>query len=155
MRKIFIVLLALAVGGFLIVQPALAQMQTVDRASKIIGQTAKDQQGRDVGKIEDVVTNREGNRVYLILSGEKLGKSNEYIPIPWQAANPRLEKGAVTLSLTEQRLRSAPAFKETEWSQFSQVEPKTNSYFGAAAPGGKPAMPSQQQKMTPSQKGAK
>jgi hypothetical protein len=155
MRKTFIVLLALLVSSFLIVQPALAQqqgqMQNAERLSQIIGQMAKDQQGQDLGKIEDVITDMQGRTLYLVLSGDKMGKSNEMIPVPWQAANPRVEKGAVMLSLNQQKLRNAPTFKKNEWSQFNQLQPKTNTYFGAAGP----AMPSQQQKMMPGQKGAK
>jgi hypothetical protein len=156
MRKIFMVmLLTLLVGSFL-TTTALAQqqgqMQNAERMSQIIGQTAKDQQGQDLGKIEDVITDMQGRTLYLVLSGDKMGKKDEMIPVPWQAANPRIEKGAVMLNLSQQKLKNAPTFKQNQWSQFDQLQPKTNSYFGAAA------MPSQQrnqQKMTPGQKGVK
>jgi len=167
-----LLLLALLVGSFL-TTTALAQqqgqLQNAERMSKIIGQTAKDQQGQELGEIEDVVVDRQGRSIYLILSGDKVGKSNQFIPIPWQAASPRVQKDAITLNLNQQRLQNAPAFPQDNWGQFNQLEQRVNSYFGAAgagaagmpanksgqaAPGQQKMIPNQQ-KTTPGQKGTR
>jgi sporulation protein YlmC with PRC-barrel domain len=150
MRKLFIVLvLTLALCSFLTVQAVAAgqaqktpagaqtgaqagQLQNADRLSQFMGKSVQDQQGQKIGTIEDVVVDKQGRVTYLILSGSDLGKRDQLIPVPWRAANPQIQKGAVTISLNRLKLQNAPGFAKNDWSQFNQMEQRVNSYYGQA-----------------------
>ena len=163
-KTLMLVLLAVLVGA--LAAPAIAQqqkqqqgqLQNAERLSQVIGKTARTQQGQELGKVEDIISDRQGRNLYLILSGDKVGKSNEYIPVPWQAAQPQIRQDQLTLNIEQQRLQNAPSFPQDNWGQFNQVEQRVNSYFGAAGAGqqqGQQQRTPNQQKMTPGQKGAK
>jgi sporulation protein YlmC with PRC-barrel domain len=146
MKKLFLILsLTIAIGAFLTIQAVAAeqaqsqkgQMQNAERISQLIDKNVKTSQGQDLGDVKDVIVDRQGRSIYLVLSGDKLGKEKQYIPIPWKAASPQLQDKTVIINMTQQQLKGAPGFSEDNWAQFSQIEPQVNSYYGEAGAAGK------------------
>jgi sporulation protein YlmC with PRC-barrel domain len=159
MKKLLTVLLvALVVGSFMTGevmaqaqqgrQAQQGQLQNMFRLSQLKDMNVKTQQGQDIGSVEDIVIDKQGQNAYLILSGDKLGKENQLIPVPVRAANPQIQQNNLVISVSQQQLRDAPGFQEDNWAQFSQIQQRVNTYYGAQ-PGAQPGqMKQNQQKQT-------
>ena len=157
MKKLFLIALAVLVIGGVMTAPAIAQMgqqqqqqrqataPQIDRVSELMGKNAVSLQGEMLGKIDDLVVGRNGNISYIILSGDQLGKRNQLIPIPWQAANPQMRQNRVVLNTNKQMLQNAPGFQKNNWSQLDQMEQQVYSYYGAQRGMRQQQMPMQQQ----------
>ncbi len=93
------------------------------RASKIIGAEVKDQQGKEVGKIKDLLVDSQDSRVIMFAVLDP-SRSLEFghdrlIAIPFTALS-RSGRGRVyTLSVTRDQLAKAPSFNEDHWPNLS------------------------------------
>jgi sporulation protein YlmC with PRC-barrel domain len=95
------------------------QNQKTFRASQLIGKTAKDSQGQDVGKLNDIVINPQNNEIFGVVD---LG-DNRYAPVPWQLFQvTRDNSGSQQLSLssTKDNLKAAPTVSKDQFSNLSQ-----------------------------------
>jgi sporulation protein YlmC with PRC-barrel domain len=116
--------------------PAETQTKHIHRTSEFIGQGVKDQQGEEIGEINDVVFDKEGNISYMILSKE--GEEgvldvvdSELIPIPWQEDKISIQEDNVVLSIDQQKIDEAPSFSSEEWENFKKQEfrEKIHGYY--------------------------
>src|SRR4030095_7556120 len=82
------------------------------RASEIIGKKVENEQGENLGKIEDIVLDEsQGRIVYAVLSfGGVLGLGDKLFAIPWNALKENPEKKCCLLSVDKEKLRKAPGF---------------------------------------------
>jgi len=157
MKKLLTVLMvALMIGSIPIVdaiaqaqQGQQGQLQNAFRISELMDKKVQTQQGQELGNIEDVVVDRQGQNAYLILSGDKLGKENQLIPIPVKAASPQMQRDAIVISLSQQQLMNAPGFQEGNWAQFSQIQQRVNTYYQ------QPGAQQGQQQQQPKQQGTR
>jgi hypothetical protein len=89
------------------------------RASQIIGQNVEDANGKNAGKIEDLMVDGNGDVVYGILSfGGLLGVGDKLYAVPWSAMQFNHENGkikSVVLDVTKERLERAPSFTRDRW----------------------------------------
>lgn len=89
------------------------------RASEIIGQNVDDANGKNAGKIEDLMVDANGEVVYGILSfGGLLGVGDKLYAVPWGAMQFNRENGkikAVVLDVSKERLERAPSFTRDRW----------------------------------------
>jgi sporulation protein YlmC with PRC-barrel domain len=100
-----------------------AHTQDINRASEIQGRNVQNQQGEDIGQVNDLVFDNEGNISYLILSrGGVMGVGADLVPVPWKEDKITIQEDNVILSMDRQKLDQAPSFSSGEWDQMSQQE---------------------------------
>ena len=81
------------------------------RAKKVLGTTVKDSAGERLGQIEDVVLDKQSNKILFGVMGfgGVLGVGEKYHPVPWGALNYDETEGAYVVNLTKDQLKAAPA----------------------------------------------
>ena len=103
------------------------------RASKLIGQEIRNQQGEELGEITDLMLDNEGNVDYLILSrGGVMGVGSNYVPIPWDAVQQPGAQEALVVNVDKSKLDKAPSFSKDEWANFNRPEwqEEVRGYYG-------------------------
>jgi hypothetical protein len=89
------------------------------RGSKIIGQNVRDGEGKNIGKIEDLMVDAKGQVTFAVMSfGGFLGMGEKYFAVPWTAM--RFDRDgkdvdAVVLNVTKEQLEKAPSFTRDKW----------------------------------------
>ncbi len=80
------------------------------RAKKVIGTDVNDPSGKKIGKVEDVVLDKQSNNIMFAVVGFGgfLGMSEKYHPIPWESLDYDEGESAYVVSFTKQQLESAP-----------------------------------------------
>jgi sporulation protein YlmC with PRC-barrel domain len=115
------------------------QALEINRISEFIGQSVKNQQGEEIGEVNDVVFDSEGNISYMILSKESVGAvegvmdvDSELIPIPWKEDKISIQEDNVILSMDQQKLDKAPSFSSAEWESLEEQEfrERIHGYYG-------------------------
>jgi sporulation protein YlmC with PRC-barrel domain len=109
------------------------QFKETNRASEFIGKDVNNQTGENVGTVEDVVFDNQGNIHYIILSrGGVAGVGADMVPIPFKAEKFSFQEDAIILSMDQQKLEGAPSFSSGEWDELSQQEfqQKVHGYYG-------------------------
>ena len=81
------------------------------RASKVIGTTVKDSTGERLGKVEDLVLDKQSNSILFGVMGfgGVLGMGEKYHPVPWAALDYDQSEDAYVINLTKEQLKAAPA----------------------------------------------
>jgi sporulation protein YlmC with PRC-barrel domain len=81
------------------------------RASKVIGTTVKDSTGERLGKVEDLVLDKQSNSILFGVMGfgGVLGMGEKYHPVPWAALDYDQDANADVIKLTKEQLKAAPA----------------------------------------------
>jgi len=80
-------------------------------ANESIGANVVSANGESLGKVEDIVLDRDKNRVaYLIVSyGGLLGFGNKHFAVPWQAFGRTADRD-LSLNIDPEQLKNAPGF---------------------------------------------
>ena len=83
------------------------------RASKVIGTTVKDSAGERLGKVEDLVLDKQSNSILFGVMGfgGVLGMGEKYHPVPWAALDYDKDANAYVINLTKEQLKAAVCFK--------------------------------------------
>jgi sporulation protein YlmC with PRC-barrel domain len=105
-------------------------------AEKVIGTTVYNASGDDLGTIHDLMLDKRGGRVaYAVMSfGGFLGIGEKYHPLPWHVLTYDEDKGGYNVDLTEEQLRGAPAYTESEleqWGRTSGEPDRVGAYYGS------------------------
>jgi sporulation protein YlmC with PRC-barrel domain len=81
------------------------------RAKKVIGTNVKDTSGKKIGEVEDLVLDKQSNRILFAVVGFGgfLGLAEKYHPIPWSSLEYEEDEGAYVVSYTKEQLQAAPA----------------------------------------------
>jgi sporulation protein YlmC with PRC-barrel domain len=81
------------------------------RAKKVIGTDVKDPAGKSIGKVEDILLEKQSNNImYAVVGfGGFLGMGEKYHPLPWRVLNYDDKQGAYIVNLTKEQLAAAPA----------------------------------------------
>lgn len=81
------------------------------RAKKVIGTEIKDTSGSTIGKVEDIMLDKQTNNImYAVVGfGGFLGMGEKYHPIPWGQLNYKESEGAYVVPYTKEQLKAAPA----------------------------------------------
>jgi sporulation protein YlmC with PRC-barrel domain len=81
------------------------------RAKKVIGTDVKDPTGKSIGKVEDILLEKQSNNImYAVVGfGGFLGVGEKYHPLPWSVLNYDEDEGAYIVNLTKEQLAAAPA----------------------------------------------
>ncbi len=132
-------------------QMAQGSQQSAIRVSQLMDKSVQDEQGKDIGKVSDVVIGQDGKAEFIVLSqgGGFLGTGGggELKPIPWdkvQTQNIGQDQNAITVSVNQDQLQNAPSFSKNDWQSFTQgdMNQQVRGYYGSQG-----AQPSQQDQM--------
>jgi hypothetical protein len=86
------------------------------RSSTVIGSSVKDLNGKDAGKIEDLLLESDGDVEYAIVSfGGFLGVGDTLYAVPWDAVIVDRENRTVLLDVKKETLERAPSFPRDKW----------------------------------------
>ena len=131
------------------------QQAGMHKVSDLMGQKVVDQNGQELGSVDNMVVGDNGQVQYIILSrGGVLGVGGTLVPIPWDAANLRTQGDQLVASISKQKLDSAPTFSGDNWAQISQpgYEQQLNSYYGSQQHQGQQGNRQEEQQESPRQK---
>ena len=81
------------------------------RAKKVIGSEVKDTSGATIGKVEDIMLDKQSSNImYAVVGfGGFLGMGEKYHPVPWSQLDYRKSEGAYVVPYTKEQLKAAPA----------------------------------------------
>jgi len=119
--------------GILDTRAGTAQTQHL-RVSELIGKSVSNEQGEELGTVADVIAGKNGGIQYLLISpASGIGTAEKWAPVPWRAADVRVQQDRLILNLSKEQLANAPSFTQAELSNLGekQVERRIYSYYGA------------------------
>jgi hypothetical protein len=86
-----------------------------DVAGAILGQRVSDQDGKDIGRLVDVLVDANGQPQAAVIDfGGFLGVGNRKVAVHWQALRftPADPKHKITLSMTPEQIKAVPEFRD-------------------------------------------
>ncbi len=102
-------------------------MQTTEKprvlsATTIIGDSVRNPEGDDLGKIEDLMLDLEFGRIaYAVLSfGGFLGVGNKLFAVPWDSLTIHPEEHSFVLDADKEKMKNAPGFDKDHWPAMSR-----------------------------------
>lgn len=86
-------------------------------ASTMMGDSVRNPQGEDLGKVEDLVVDLDAGCIaYAVLSfGRYLGRRDKHFAVPWEALRIAPHERRVVLDISKERLENAPGFAKDNW----------------------------------------
>ncbi|MDY0885551.1 PRC-barrel domain-containing protein [Dongia soli] len=104
------------------------------RADKLIGMKVYNADGKEVGKVKDVLFDRDGTAKGVVLSvGGVLGIGAKPVGLQWKEIDLQPERQAVKVNYSKEQLEAAPSFK-TQEAQASEMNSANQSGQPSAAP---------------------
>jgi sporulation protein YlmC with PRC-barrel domain len=81
------------------------------RASKVIGTSVYNGAGDKIGKVEDVVLDKQSNNIMFAVVGFGgfLGMNEKFHPLPWSTLDYQKGKDGYVVNVTKEQLQAAPA----------------------------------------------
>ena len=105
------------------------------RANKVIGTTVRNAAGESIGKVEDVILDKQSNNVMFAVVGFGgfLGMGEKYHPIPWSTLSYDEGQSAYVVNYTKEQLKAAPAdtLDELTRNDGSAYRDRTYDYYKA------------------------
>jgi sporulation protein YlmC with PRC-barrel domain len=101
------------------------------RASKMIGSSVYDLQNRDIGKVEDIVLNKDGKVDAVVLDvGSFLGMGGKYVAIP--ISDIKTDNNRLTLDRTKEQLQQMASYQleNRATGAGSSTSPATGGHLG-------------------------
>ena len=91
------------------------------KASELIGMKVEGTDGKNLGKIRDLVIDPDdGDIDYAVLDfGGFLGIGDKYFAVPWDALNKTENGKKIALDTTKRDLKKAPGFDKNHWPDLS------------------------------------
>jgi sporulation protein YlmC with PRC-barrel domain len=80
-------------------------------ATKVLGTAVKDLSGKRIGQVEDIVLDKQSNRImYAVVGfGGFLGMAEKYHPLPWSALDYKTSENSYVVPYSKEYLSEAPA----------------------------------------------
>ncbi|MBL8842800.1 MAG: PRC-barrel domain-containing protein [Planctomycetes bacterium] len=94
------------------------------RASKVIGSSVVDTDGKSLGDVQEIVVDDgTGRVVYAVLSfGGFLGMGDKYFALPWTSLKRSMkDDDRMVLDVTKERLKTAPGFDQKNWPDMADA----------------------------------
>jgi sporulation protein YlmC with PRC-barrel domain len=111
---------------------------SVFTAGEIIGAKVTNDQGEDLGKIDDVAIYGNGQVAYAVLSyGGVLGVGDKLFAIPWSLLRSKHNEGdrnlRIAVNIDKDRLKGAPGFDKGNWPTGANCDilNSTDKYYAA------------------------
>ena len=91
--------------------PTPAGHTSAIRASKVIGTSVYNHAGDKIGKVEDVVLDKQSNNIMFAVVGFGgfLGMNEKFHPLPWSTLDYQKEREGYVVNMTKEQLQAAPA----------------------------------------------
>ncbi|HEY6440743.1 MAG TPA: PRC-barrel domain-containing protein [Acetobacteraceae bacterium] len=104
------------------------QQVPIDQALAILGQKVADPDGKDIGRLVDVLVGDQGQPQAAVIDfGGFMGVGNRKIAVEWSALHfaPSDAKHPITLDLTQDQIKAAPEYKDVTKPAPVVVTPET------------------------------
>ena len=100
------------------------------RATKVMGTAVKDQAGRKIGEIEDVMLDKQSNSILFAVVGFGgfLSVGEKFHPIPWAALDYQERENAYVVNYTKEQLEGAPAGSIDELTRDDGLDIRARTY---------------------------
>lgn len=97
--------------------PPAGEVQNVpiDQTIAILGQKVADPEGKDIGRVVDVLVGEQGQPQAAVIDfGGFMGVGSRKLAVEWSALHfaPADPKHLITLDLTQDQIKAAPEYKE-------------------------------------------
>ena len=108
-------------------------------ASKVQGTPVYNPKGDKIGRVEDVVLDKQSDHILFAALGfgGVLGVGEEYYPVPWSLLDYDEDKGGYVAPLSEEKIKSAPAARLEDLTKndaaCASMRAKTFEYYGVEA----------------------
>lgn len=104
------------------------------KASDLIGQNLENNEGQNVGSVEDLAIDLQAGRVVqlIVSTGGFLSMGERHTAVPPGQVQFRAAGKALRFETTREKLKAAPAFEMSGWQDFFQSERvrESNRYYG-------------------------
>jgi len=128
LRAVVGVGMIIAVSGAVIVADA-KDKSGVLKASELIGMKVQGSDGKNLGKIRDLMIAPDGAVRYAVLDfGGFLGIGDKYFAVPWDALQRTQNGKTIALDTTKRDLKKAPGFDKKHWPDFSDRQQEAVIY---------------------------
>jgi len=123
MRRLIFAATVFSIVGLLLTTGALAQTAGTPTgqmtgnewfASRLIGADIKNQQGEDIGEIEELVIDPQEAKIKQVVvstGGGMLGIGAKSVAIPWNQVKPAPEGGGFIVAMSQEELKNAPSWE--------------------------------------------
>jgi sporulation protein YlmC with PRC-barrel domain len=105
------------------------------RANKVIGTTVRNAAGESIGKVEDVILDKQSNNIMFAVVGFGgfLGVGEKYHPVPWSILSYDDAQNAYVVNFTKEQLKAAPAdsLEELTKNDGANYRDRTFDYYKA------------------------
>lgn len=104
-------------------------------ASKVKGTAVYNARGDKIGQVEDVVLDKESDRIMFAALGfgGLFGMGEKYAPVPWSVLSYSKDKDGYVVPMTEDQLKSAPAYELKDLvkddGQFGVIRERSYDYY--------------------------
>lgn len=107
-----------------------ANEHPVLRVSKIKGEALMSNDGRELGKVDDVIVDTATGRIALVCVtfGGVMGIGSDKVCMPWPAFDVNKEGRLYTVNVDKEQLRSAPKIESRDWAELRQTGFVSNVY---------------------------
>lgn len=80
-------------------------------AKKVIGTAVEDPTGNKIGKVEDIILDKQSNNIMFAVVGFDgfLGMGEKYHPVPWSMLKYDNDEDGYVVNITKDQLKKAPA----------------------------------------------
>ena len=122
LRQVFVALMVMLLGTASLVDAK--DQNKVLKASELIGMKVEGSDGKNLGKIRDLVIDPEdGDIEYAVLDfGGFLGIGDKYFAVPWDALSKTENGKKIALDTTKRDLKKAPGFDKNHWPDLSDQQ---------------------------------
>ncbi len=104
------------------------------RAKDLIGKSVKNEEGKDIGEIQDVIVDsKQGRIAYAVLQfGGFLGFGEKQFAIPFQALSEDAARQNLILNVKKEKLEAARGFEKNKWPDMGNEEwaRDTHKHYG-------------------------
>ncbi len=104
-------------------------------ASKVKGTTVYDSAGDKVGHVEDIVLDKQSDRIMFAAlgSGGVLGLGEKFFPVPWSMLDYSKDKGGYVVPVAQDVLSKAPTYRLEDLTkadgEFGKIRESSYNYF--------------------------
>jgi len=104
-------------------------------ASKVKGTTVYDRSGDKIGHVEDVVLDKQSDRIMFAALGQGgvLGVGEKFFPVPWSMLDYSKDKGGYVVPVAQDVISKAPTYRLEDLTkndgEFGKIRETSYDYF--------------------------
>jgi len=104
-------------------------------ASKVKGTNVYDQSGDKIGHVEDIVLDKQSDRIMFAALGQGgvLGVGEKFFPVPWSMLDYSKDKGGYVVPVAQDVISKAPTYRLEDLTkndgEFGNIRETSYNYF--------------------------